>query len=115
MVLKTCSKKKKIFSTKIESAAANFLFLRPLAELAMINTSQMMTNGTQNLLQKKKKFSTKIASAAANFLFLRPLAELAGGGGGGGGGGFRGVNMMGLLFYGFLIEVLVSKLWEINI
>ena len=35
------------------SAAANFLFLRPLAELAMINTSQMMTNGTQNLLQKK--------------------------------------------------------------
>ena len=56
---------------------------------------------------KKKKFSTKIASAAANFLFLRPLAELAGGGGG---GGFRGVNMMGLLFYGFLIEVLVSKL-----
>ena len=59
--------------------------------------------------EKKKKISTKIASAAANFLFLRPLAELAGGGGGGG-GGFRGVNMMGLLFYGFLIEVLVSKL-----
>ena len=113
MVPKTCSKKKKIL-TEIVSAAANILFLRPLAELAMVNTSQMMTNGTQNLLQKKKKFSTKIASAAANFLFLRPLAELAGGGGGGG-GGFRGVNMMGLLFYGFLIEVLVSKLWEINI
>ena len=30
-------------------------------------TSQMMTNGTQNLL-KKKIILTKIASAAANFL-----------------------------------------------
>ena len=77
MVPKTCSKKKKFFSTKIASAAANFLFLRPLAELAMINTSQMMTNGNQNFLKKNKKISTKIASAAANFLFLRPLAELA--------------------------------------
>ena len=28
----------------------------------------------------------------------------------GGGGGFRGVNKMGLAFYGFLIEALVSKL-----
>ena len=76
MLPKTCSKKNKKFLTKTESAAANSLFLRLLAELAMVLTSQIVTNA-KLAPKRKKKISTKTESAAANFLFLRPLAELA--------------------------------------
>ena len=63
--------------TKIERAADNCLFLKLLAELAMIVTSEMMTNGIQNLLPKFWVNQTKIERAADNFLFLKLLAELA--------------------------------------
>ena len=57
--------------TKIVSATANFLFLRPLVELAIIVTS------SNNLLQKFWVNLTRIVSAEANFLLLKQIAELA--------------------------------------
>ena len=63
--------------TKIERAADDFLFLKLLAELAMIFTSYVMTNGIQNLLPKFWVNRTKIEWSADDFLFLKLLAELA--------------------------------------
>ena len=67
----------KVNPSKIVSATANFLFLRPLAELAIIVTSWNITKGSNNLLQKFWVNLNKILSAEANFLFLKQLAELA--------------------------------------
>ena len=63
--------------TKIERATDNFLFLKLVAELAMIFTSYVMTNGIQNLLPKFGVNRTKIERAADDFLFLKLVAELA--------------------------------------
>ena len=60
-----------VSQTKIVNATANFIFLKPLAKLAMIVTTYILTTATRDLLQKFQVNSTKIVSTVANFLFFR--------------------------------------------